>query len=156
MKGPVVHDWQAVAAACARLAQAQVRDPADAADVAQEALMRAWRHRHKMAGATNQTAWLRTVVRNEAARLYGRQTPVVLTATPEAEDDDGLSGVLLRADVTRALSQLSASERIIVILRYHQDLTQPAIAQKLNLPEGTVKVQLHRARQKLRRALQDR
>ena len=37
-------------------------------------------------------------------------------------------------------------------MRYEEDLTQPAIAARLGIPEGTVKVQLHRARVKLRRA----
>ncbi len=37
-------------------------------------------------------------------------------------------------------------------MRYEEDLTQPAIAARLGIPEGTVKVQLHRARLKLRRA----
>ena len=37
-------------------------------------------------------------------------------------------------------------------MRYEEDLTQAAIAAKLGIPEGTVKVRLHRARNKLRRA----
>jgi RNA polymerase sigma-70 factor (ECF subfamily) len=36
-------------------------------------------------------------------------------------------------------------------LRYGEDLTQSAIARRLGIPEGTVKVRLHRARDKLRR-----
>jgi RNA polymerase sigma-70 factor (ECF subfamily) len=38
------------------------------------------------------------------------------------------------------------------MLRYGEDMTQAAIAQLLDIPEGTVKVRLHRARDKLRRA----
>jgi RNA polymerase sigma-70 factor (ECF subfamily) len=47
---------------------------------------------------------------------------------------------------------LSERERVLLALRYEEDLTQPAIAARLGIPEGTVKVQLHRARVKLRAA----
>lgn len=137
------------------MAQVEVRDPTDAADIAQEALVRAWRHREAMASASNQRAWLRTVVRNEAARFYGRRPATGKELRPEPAEDERLLGVLVRADVARAVNRLSPSERLIVVLRYYQDLTQPAIAQRLNLPEGTVKVRLHRARTKLRRALHE-
>ncbi len=57
-----------------------------------------------------------------------------------------------RADLQAALERLSDRERVLLSLRYEEDLTQPAIAARLGIPEGTVKVQLHRARLKLRRA----
>ena len=40
-------------------------------------------------------------------------------------------------------------------MRYEDDLTQAAIARSLDLPEGTVKVRLHRARNKLRGLLSE-
>ena len=57
-----------------------------------------------------------------------------------------------RADLQEALKGLSERERMLLAMRYEEDLTQPAIAARLGIPEGTVKVQLHRARDKLRRA----
>ncbi len=41
------------------------------------------------------------------------------------------------------------------MLRYGEDLTQQAIARRLGLPDGTVKVRLHRLRHKLRKAMQE-
>ena len=41
---------------------------------------------------------------------------------------------------------------MLLRLRYNEDLTQAAIARRLGIPEGTVKVRLHRVRAKLRRA----
>ncbi len=46
----------------------------------------------------------------------------------------------------------TSRERELLEMRYQEDLTQAAIADKLGIPEGTVKVRLHRARNKLRRA----
>jgi RNA polymerase sigma-70 factor, ECF subfamily len=40
-----------------------------------------------------------------------------------------------------------------VRLRYEEDLTQAGIARRLGIPEGTVKVRLHRVRDKLRREM---
>lgn len=54
------------------------------------------------------------------------------------------------ADLHAALDRMSERDREILELRYAKDLTHPAIANKLGIPEGTVKVRLHRARQKLR------
>ncbi|MDX6587227.1 MAG: hypothetical protein QOI31_1700 [Solirubrobacterales bacterium] len=144
-----------MAETCLRLARTQVRDPDDAADVAQEALLRAWRHRAKMGNTRDQIAWLRVIVRNEAARFYGRDAATALLGDTDGVEDERLVQALLRIDFSRAMSQLSESERLIVVLRYREDMTQPAIARAIGRPEGTVKVQLHRARQKLRRVLDE-
>jgi RNA polymerase sigma-70 factor, ECF subfamily len=55
--------------------------------------------------------------------------------------------------VQQALSALTLEERRLIDLRYKDDLAQPAIASLLGLPEGTVKVQLHRLRKRLRKVM---
>ena len=52
-------------------------------------------------------------------------------------------------DVARALRSLSARERRLVELRYALDLTYAEVAIAVGAPEGTVRVQLHRARRRL-------
>ena len=56
-------------------------------------------------------------------------------------------------DVRVAIRALEASDRLLLLLRYWGDLTQPEVARATALPEGTVKVRLHRARERLRVAL---
>ena len=56
------------------------------------------------------------------------------------------------ADLHAALADLSDRDRRLLEMRYREDLTQATIARRLGIPEGTVKVRLHRARNKLRRA----
>src|SRR6201986_5396566 len=68
-----------------------------------------------------------------------------------AHEDQSFVPTVDRADLQAALEGLSERERVLISLRYMEDLTQPAIAARLGIPEGTVKVQLHRARMKLRR-----
>jgi RNA polymerase sigma-70 factor (ECF subfamily) len=57
--------------------------------------------------------------------------------------------------VQQALSALTLEERRLIDLRYEDDLAQPAIAELLGVPEGTVKVRLHRLRQRLRKVISE-
>jgi RNA polymerase sigma-70 factor, ECF subfamily len=67
-------------------------------------------------------------------------------------DDERVIATVERADLHAALKLLDERDRTLLELRYSEDMTQAAIAQLLEIPEGTVKVRLHRARDKLRRA----
>jgi RNA polymerase sigma-70 factor (ECF subfamily) len=58
-------------------------------------------------------------------------------------------------DLRRALSAITPDERELLTLRYGCDLTQPDIARALDIPEGTVKVRLHRARRRVRSVMEE-
>jgi RNA polymerase sigma-70 factor, ECF subfamily len=129
-------------------------NPCEAEDIAQEALLRAWRRRSTLREAGSRKQWLATIVRNEAFRHYSRPHPAPTDELEyfEGSEDEVIVSTVERADLRAALEVLSERERTLLSLRYEEDLTQPAIAARLGIPEGTVKVQLHRARLKLRRA----
>lgn len=117
-------------------------------------MLRAWRRRSTLRDSGSRKQWLSTIVRNEAFRHYSRPRP---DPTDEVEkfqgrDDEEVVSTVERADLRAALERLSERDRAILAMRYEEDLTQTAIAARLGIPEGTVKVQLHRARSKLRRA----
>jgi RNA polymerase sigma-70 factor (ECF subfamily) len=78
--------------------------------------------------------------------------PTATIEVQEGVDDEQVVATVERADLHAALDGLSEDDRQLLRLRYDEDLTQAAIAQRLRIPEGTVKVRLHRARDKLRRA----
>lgn len=129
-------------------------NPSEAEDIAQDALLRAWRRRSTLRDSERRNQWLATIVRNEAFRQHARVKPA-LTATIEllegAEDEQVLATVET-ADLHAALAGLSERDRQLLEMRYEEDMTQAMIAHRLGIPEGTVKVRLHRARDKLRRA----
>jgi RNA polymerase sigma-70 factor (ECF subfamily) len=134
---------------------APTRDEAE--DIAQEALLRAWRHRGALRSRDRFLPWLATIVRNEAARVAARPALERLVLESDvAMEDEAVQHAPDRADLQRALRCLRPDERLLLRLRYEDDLTQLAIAERLGMPEGTVKVRLHRARAKLHRALSDR
>ena len=129
-------------------------NPSEAEDIAQDALLRAWRRRSTLREADRRNQWLATIVRNEAFRQHARvrPDPIGTLETHEGAEDAQVVATVERADLHAALKVLSERDRELLELRYEEDLTQAAIARRLGVPEGTVKVWLHRARKKLRRA----
>jgi RNA polymerase sigma-B factor len=68
---------------------------------------------------------------------------------PRGDNDERLDGLLDRVALARILALLGEEEKRLVRLRYVDDLTQQQIAQRLAMPEGTVKVRLYRIRNRL-------
>src|SRR2546423_2881775 len=103
--------------------------------------------------------WLLKITRNEAIRLATRRRRRELAevhlvadepARGEAASDTAIERTLTRVATKQALSGLGPDERRLIRLRYVDDLTQGQVARALGVPEGTVKVRLHRVRARLR------
>jgi RNA polymerase sigma-70 factor, ECF subfamily len=146
-------DWVALR----RHAQRQARrllEPHEAEDAVQEAMIRAWRGRHRCRSPGAPEPWVRQIVRNEALRLRDRRGGRAEPVTYEEESNGGAvdppeEGVLRRISVDQALGELGSEERKLVELRYVNDLPQGQIASILGIPEATVRVRLHRIRKRL-------
>jgi RNA polymerase sigma factor (sigma-70 family) len=82
-----------------------------------------------------------------------RPDPVAEIEAKEGVEDEQLVATVERADLYAAIERLDDRDRQLLHLRYDEDLTQQAIARRLGLPDGTVKVRLHRLRHKLRRVM---
>jgi RNA polymerase sigma factor (sigma-70 family) len=126
-------------------------------------MARAWRSRGSCRSPEAPLAWCLQITRNEAFRLISRQNGrglcEPLDDTGELPDEDAVAEpdrALVRVDVGRALEELSAHERILIALRYEEGCSHPQIAHRLQVPEATVRVRLHRAQKRLRTLLEDR
>jgi RNA polymerase sigma-70 factor (ECF subfamily) len=130
-------------------------NPNEAEDIAQDALLRAWRRRSTLRDGARRKEWLGTIVRNEAFRQHSRTRPDPVDTAEDWEgaEDEQIISTVERADLHAALKRLSERDRKLIELRYEEDLTQEAIARRLGIPNGTVKVQLHRGRHRLREAM---
>jgi RNA polymerase sigma-70 factor (ECF subfamily) len=136
-----------------------LRDPAEAQDVAQEALIRLWQHRGEVrpAGAR---LWLMRTVRNLCIdRLRKRKVRSELSdgeerLSVEADDGPGPQQLAQSSElgrlIQRALTTMSAEDQAVVVMREVQGMPYDEIAQVLDIPLGTLKARLHRARERLR------
>ena len=149
-------------AAAIREARRYLSTAYDVDEVVQEALVRAWRRRDTCRGA-DRMPWMRQIARNEALRLLDRRRrrqehellddATLLATIPDEEAAEQQEELLLRMEVEQAVGCLSVADRQLLALRYERDLSQPEVARMLGIPEGTVKIRLHRLRGRLRKAL---
>jgi RNA polymerase sigma-70 factor (ECF subfamily) len=147
-------EWGEAHRVCLRLAYRYASNPSEAEDIAQDALLRAWRRRSTLRDADRRNQWLAAIVRNEAFRQHARMRPDPTSAIEgrEGREDEQVIATVELADLRAAMKRLNDRDRQLLQMRYEDDLTQGAIARKLGIPEGTVKVRLHRARNRLRSA----
>jgi RNA polymerase sigma-70 factor (ECF subfamily) len=145
-------DWEAVRTACWREAKRVLGTTALAEDVAQEAVIKAWRHRASCRSPERPAPWVAAIARREALRAVAapRCEPLDSAPEPRAPPEPCIDLIL---DVRRALAELPECDRALLLARYWQDLTQQEVAFALGMPDGTAKVRLHRIRSRLRPAL---
>jgi RNA polymerase sigma-70 factor (ECF subfamily) len=132
----------------------------DAEEAVQEALLRAWRSHGKQREPGAELGWVLRITRNEALRSRARrrrrpELGVDADELPERGADDALGALVESLDVRQAIDELAAEDALLLRLRYERDLTQPHVAELAGLPEGTVKVRLHRLRSRLRERLSE-
>jgi RNA polymerase sigma factor (sigma-70 family) len=131
------------------------RDPVEAQDVAQEAMLRALRYFHSFRGEEARP-WLLRIVRNTWIDLRKRNRaetlPLEVLETHAAEGPDPEQSALAgdrRRQVAAALAALPAEAREVLVLREIEDLSYKHIAAVLDLPIGTIMSRIARAREKL-------
>lgn len=140
---------------------------ADASDLAQEAFLRAFRGIGKFRGDCSFKTWLNQITANvcrDQLRKQRRNPTISLDAATNSEDDP--AQVILpdysncpeqvfqqreeREYLQEVLNTLPIEFRIVLILRDVQGLSYEEIANSLNIPLGTVKSRLNRARHLVR------
>ena len=148
------------------LARWLTRNDADAADVVQEACLRAFRYFDGFRGG-DAKSWLLRIVRRTCYDWLARNRPAELVPLEVEDDQDGSlrnpsvgavdADALLqtRSDLRRLdllVEGLPPPLREVVVLRELQELDYRQIAEVTGVPIGTVMSRLHRARAALRRA----
>ena len=88
------------------------------------------------------TGWMYTIARNTALNLARIRHPVPRETSPETYQDADPAD---RFWLETTLARLSEGERTALELAYFEDLTHSQVAQRLDLPLGTVKARIRRA-----------
>lgn len=135
----------------------------DARDVVQDAYLRAWRGIEKFRGEAAFSTWMYRITANAASSLMRkrRRQPTVSFADDfEPVDDRAEQLVSQNAEsgealerISRALDELPAKLRTVVVLKDVYGLSHEAIAEELGITISAAKVRLHRGRMKLRDVL---
>jgi RNA polymerase sigma-70 factor, ECF subfamily len=139
-------------------------DTEEAAEVSQEVFLSAFRAAGQFRGDANFSTWLYRIAINHASTrrktLNSRQRKVVPIDSADSlhDPDPGPLELLekqeIREKVQFALNQLEPDDAAVILLRDLQDVSYNEVAHVLEIPVGTVKSRLHRARQALKSRLQ--
>ena len=145
-----------------------VQDPATAEDLAQEVFVKAFRRLETYDPARKFSSWLFKIAHNTTIDHLRRHAPETLSlegGTDREEDRGGLAAVLadestenpssaaerrdMARSLERAIARLRPEYREAVVLFYIEGASYQEICEATDLPLGTVKTNLHRARKEL-------
>jgi RNA polymerase sigma-70 factor (ECF subfamily) len=139
--------------------------PVDAEEVAQEAFIRIFRGLPKFRGDAALSTWIYRLAVNAAlshrTRRAGARLPALANDDGQADkaleaqpaEEPAIGDAVLRARLERALVQLPAGYRTVIVLHDVEGLEHEEIASILRCHVGTSKSQLHKARARLREIL---
>jgi RNA polymerase sigma factor (sigma-70 family) len=123
-------------------------------DLAQETFLKAWKKLHSFRGTARFSTWLFGIAFNEFRDAARRRKELALEDAGELPEEPAASrDVSLRLDLTEALKGLNSNERAAVVLCCQNGLSHEEVAEALDCPLGTVKTNVLRGREKLRKRL---
>lgn len=140
-----------------RLALRITFDRAEAEDVVQDTMIRVWNKREEWTQFGSIEAYCLTVAKNLAIDRSQKKEAQNVELTPEMEEESEISGPydqLVNNErmsiIHRLINELPEKQRLIMQLRDIEGVSYKEIAKILNLTEEQVKVNLFRARQKVK------
>lgn len=134
-----------------RMAMMFLKDAGRAEEVAQDIFLKLWQVLPAYDGRAAPSTWLYSIARNTClstlrSEAHRKTLPLDSIAEPVAPGVARSSDILNRIELQRCLERLPQIQRDVITLFYLQEKSVDEVAQMLDLPEGTVKSHLHRAR----------
>jgi RNA polymerase sigma-70 factor (ECF subfamily) len=132
-----------------RLIFSMMRDASAAEELTQEVFLKLWRAFDRYDGRASLSTWIYTIAKNTAltwlrSESYRRAIPLDSVGEPSTN-----ASADAHCDVRSCVERLPAEQRQVVEQYYFQDRSVDDVAEILNLPPGTVKSHLFRARRSL-------
>lgn len=144
----------------------------DANDLVQETYLKAFRFIEKYNEGTNAKAWLFKILKNAFINQYRRKSKQPtqvdyedITSYQDVEEDSSLPGYadlreemfqsMIGDEVTNAINALPVDFRVVILLCDIEGFTYEEISKILDIPIGTVRSRLHRARNMLKEKLRE-
>lgn len=134
-----------------KMAYVYMKNENDALDVVQETIARAYSNIKTVKEEQYFRTWLMRILINTAVEMLRRNSKVILLENELGETQ--VTDLLIedKLDLLTAIEQLEEKYKTVIMLRFYQDLAVKEIADFLNCPEGTVKTNIHRGIQKLKK-----
>ncbi len=148
-----------------------VRDPGTAEELAQDVFVKAYRRLDTYDPLRRIGSWLFKIAHNTTIDHLRRSSPDLVSLSAD-EEGGGLAAVLrnpaaespeaaaerrdLARDLDRAINTLRPEYRAAVVMRYQEGLSYEEISEAMELPLGTIKTHLHRARKELAETMRER
>jgi RNA polymerase sigma-70 factor, ECF subfamily len=135
-------------------------DRSQAEDLAQDVFLRIHRGLPYFRGEARLSTWIYRIVVNVCMQDRGRGTSSVslddanARVSAPAAADRHADDLELRDRLEKAIAQLAPQYRLLIAAHYLRGVQYEDLAEAMNLPLGTVKTQLHRAKKQLRMLLE--
>lgn len=141
-----------------RTAYLYVQNKEDALDVVQETVYKAYLSIEQLKKPNYFLTWLTRILIHHAYQLLGEKKKVKKLEDGRETDTYGgmpnkLHQIEQNIDLQEAIQRLDENYQTVIILYYYHDFSINKIAWQMNIPEGTVKTYLHRARKSLKKLL---
>jgi RNA polymerase sigma-70 factor (ECF subfamily) len=129
-------------------------------DLAQDVFLKIHRGMPYFRGEARLSTWIYRIVQNVCAQARGRRSvEVSFDGGPSGREipskDGAFQDLELRDRLHKAMDQLSPTHRMLVAAHYLRGMQYEALAEALNIPLGTVKTHLYRAKRHLRELLEE-
>jgi len=132
-----------------RMASAMLRDAGRAEEVTQDIFVKIWRAFPGYDGRAAPSTWLYAIARNTCLSAVRRQSYRHTTSIDQVPEPQASLQESSGIDWDRCLARLPELQRAVITLFYFEDRSIKDVAELLDLPEGTIKSHLHRARRAL-------
>jgi RNA polymerase sigma-70 factor (ECF subfamily) len=134
-----------------------VTDRSQADDLAQEVFLKVYRGLPYFRGDARLSTWIFRIVANVCTQARGRRAADMRGLMPVREPgshDAAFADFELRERLDKAIAQLPENYRLLIAAHYLDGVQYDALAEALDIPIGTVKTHLYRAKRRLRELLQ--
>ena len=142
-----------------RTAYAYVRNEQDALDIYQEAIYTAYVTIKKIKKPESFTSWMTKILVFKAIDFIRKESRHFTTDDEQVFstliDLENVDDMMHAMDLSVAFNYLTPKVKTIILLRYYHDLSVKEIAIIMNVPEGTIKSHLNRAKKELKPILRE-